>query len=140
MIHWGARTRQMGMFPVNRENIRVFGGGFGPTGRGANMHLETNSSRYTRMPADAWSPCAEHQKKRVPDGLLGALSFRCPCSGRAYGGAASSAPTATLAGSANSFNTTGRDAGRYRNQAVPDMLFVEIGFDLEGGLILGAFS
>ena len=29
MTHWGARTRQIGTFPVNRENIRVFAGGFG---------------------------------------------------------------------------------------------------------------
>jgi hypothetical protein len=29
MTHWGARTRQMGTFPVNLENIRVFAGGFG---------------------------------------------------------------------------------------------------------------
>ena len=43
MIHWGARTRQMGTFPVNRENIRVFTGGFGPTGRGANMNREAES-------------------------------------------------------------------------------------------------
>ena len=43
MTHWGARTRQIGTFPVNRENIRVFAGGFGPTGRGANMHREAES-------------------------------------------------------------------------------------------------
>ena len=29
MAHWGVRTRQMGTFPVNLENIRVFAGGFG---------------------------------------------------------------------------------------------------------------
>ncbi len=29
MTDWGARTRQMGTFPVDLENIRVFAGGFG---------------------------------------------------------------------------------------------------------------
>ncbi len=55
------------------KQFRVFGGGVGPTRRGANMHLEAESLRYSTMPGYAWSPCAEHQKKRVPDGLLGAL-------------------------------------------------------------------
>ncbi len=33
MTHWGARTRQMGTFSVDRENIRVFaGGGAGESG------------------------------------------------------------------------------------------------------------
>ena len=41
-------------------------------------------------------------KKRVPDGLLGAPSFNA-LFGRAYEGAASSAPTAALAGSPHSF-------------------------------------
>jgi hypothetical protein len=40
MTDWGARTRQMGTSPVNLEDIRVFVGGAGPTGRGAKMHLE----------------------------------------------------------------------------------------------------
>jgi hypothetical protein len=43
MTHWGARTRQIGTFPVDRENIRVFAGGFGSTGRGANMHGEAEN-------------------------------------------------------------------------------------------------
>jgi hypothetical protein len=43
MADWGARTRQIGTFPINRENIRVFAGGFGPTRRGANMHREAES-------------------------------------------------------------------------------------------------
>ena len=60
MTDLGARTRQIGTFPVNRENVRVFAGGFGPTGRGANMHLVADSSRHTLMPGDEWSPCAEH--------------------------------------------------------------------------------
>ena len=29
MTDLGARTRQIGTFPVDRENIRVFAGGFG---------------------------------------------------------------------------------------------------------------
>jgi hypothetical protein len=67
MTDLGARTRQIGTFPVYRENIRVFAGGFGPTGRGANMHREAGSSRYTSMLRYACSPCAEHHKKRVPE-------------------------------------------------------------------------
>ena len=43
MTDLGTRTRQIGTFPVNRENIRVFAGGFGPTGRGANMRREAES-------------------------------------------------------------------------------------------------
>jgi hypothetical protein len=27
MVNWGGRTRRIGTFPVNRENIRVFAGG-----------------------------------------------------------------------------------------------------------------
>ena len=43
MTDLGVRTRQIGTFPVDRVNIRVFAGGFGPTGRGANMHHEAES-------------------------------------------------------------------------------------------------
>ena len=53
MTDLGVRTRQIGTFPVDLENIRVFAGGAGPTRRGANMHLEADSPRYTRMSADA---------------------------------------------------------------------------------------
>ena len=35
------------------QQFRVFGGGAGPTRRGANMHLETECSRYTPMFGDA---------------------------------------------------------------------------------------
>ncbi len=43
MTHLGGRTRQIGTFPVDRKNTRVFAGGFGPTGRGANMHRDAGS-------------------------------------------------------------------------------------------------
>jgi hypothetical protein len=43
MTDLGTCTRQIGTFLVNLENIRVFAGGFGPTGRGANMHREAGS-------------------------------------------------------------------------------------------------
>ena len=43
MTDWDGRIRQMGTFPVDRKNTRVFAGGFGPTGRGANMHRDAGS-------------------------------------------------------------------------------------------------
>ncbi len=37
--------------PVNptASNVRVFGGGVGPTRRGANIHLESESLRYSTI-------------------------------------------------------------------------------------------
>ena len=32
---------------IRHHHSRVFAGGVGPTGRGANMHLETESPRHT---------------------------------------------------------------------------------------------
>ena len=60
MTDLGVRTRRIGTFAINRENIRVFAGGLGPTGRGANMRSEAESHRYNSMWRYACSPCAEH--------------------------------------------------------------------------------
>ncbi len=60
--------------------------GCGSTRRGANMHLETESSRHTPVPVDAWSPCAEHLfsnglfllLRRLPGGWMEERKFREP--------------------------------------------------------------
>ena len=59
MTHWGARTRQMGTFPVNLENIRVFAGGFG-------NRLFTQKAGSRNFPSSIQPPGSLRSKRNNP--------------------------------------------------------------------------
>ncbi len=65
MTHWGARTRQIGTFPVNRENIRVFAGGFGN-----RLFTQKAGSRNFPLPSSPRADCGAketiHCAKKFP--------------------------------------------------------------------------
>jgi hypothetical protein len=79
-LHPVSRYSQYSM--IYPQTIRVFGGatvlGSGPLGVVPTCILRPTALDTPRCTTDASSPRAEHHKKRVPDGLLGAPSCRVP--------------------------------------------------------------
>jgi hypothetical protein len=54
---WGARTLQIGSYPVHRENIRVFGEGSGSRAeRGIIAIAKNNDVLSTRHPGESRGP------------------------------------------------------------------------------------
>ncbi len=67
MTHWGVRTRQMGTFPVNLENIRVFAGGFG-------NRLFTQKAGSRNFPSSIQPPGCLRSKRNNPFGEINAFA------------------------------------------------------------------
>lgn len=59
MADWGSRKRQMGTFPVNRENIRVCAGGFG-------NRLFTQKAGSRKFPSSIQPPGTLRSKRNNP--------------------------------------------------------------------------
>gem|GEM_PF-3119299 len=63
MTDLGARTRQIGTFPVNLENIRVFAGGFGN-----RLFTQKTGSRTFPLPSSLGLP-AEQKKQSIAENM-----------------------------------------------------------------------
>ena len=57
MAHWGARTRQMGTFPVNRENISPAQNAGLPEGSGTGFLHKKRVPEIFPLPSSPWAAC-----------------------------------------------------------------------------------